>query len=192
MTFSEYQIPGVAPMGIMMAFAQYGFRKTSMEDIARASDLSRQSIYKKFGSKEACYDQTLLAYMASVYADVFDALENETMPPPAALEWVFTRIGEDAVAFANTPHGQELMEAALRAADGTPENWPQMFQNRLAWFFDKHGFSRSQDHAEDIAFVLIKASRGSLIHARTVESYCADMHRGFATILPGVSADDFT
>jgi AcrR family transcriptional regulator len=191
MMSSDYQIPGVTPKSIMMAFAQYGFRKTSMEDIARASDLSRQSIYKKFGSKEACYDQILLAYMADIYSEIFADLENDSAPPPIVLEGVFTRIGQDAVAFANTPHGPDLMEDALRAADKTPERWPEMFKNRLAVFFDKHGFSKSWDHAEDIAFVMVTASRGSLIHAQTVESYCADMHRVFRTILPGVAAQDF-
>lgn len=191
MTVCDYQIPGIDPQKIMMAFAQYGFRKTSMEDIARASDLSRQSIYKKFGSKEACYDQILLAYMSGVYTEVFAALDSDADPAPIILESVFTRIGEDAVAFTNTPHGPDVLEDALRAANKAPERWPGRFQHRLAAFFDKHGFSRSEAHAEDIAFVMVTASRGSLIHAQTVEGYCADMHRVFRTILPGVSAEDF-
>lgn len=192
MTTTDYQIPGIDPKDIMMAFAQYGFRKTSMEDIARASDLSRQSIYKKFGSKEACYDQILLAYMSGVYSELFLALQDETAPPPEVLEGVFTRIGTDAVAFANTPHGGELMEDALRAADKAPERWPALFQDHLTRFLDTHGFSRSVEHAQDIAFVLLTASRGALIQSQTVDAYCADMHRVFRTILPDVSARDFT
>ena len=188
----NHQIPGVDPKNVMMAFAQYGFRKTSMEDIARATDLSRQSIYKKFGSKEGCYDHIVLAYMSGLYTDIFAVLDDGTAPPPVILERVFTRIGEDAVAFAKTLHGPELMEDALRTANTTPECWPQMFEEKLALFFDKHGFARSPEHAQDIAFVMVKASRGSLIHAETVESYCADMHRVFQTILPGISAKDFT
>ena len=188
---TDYQIPGIDPKSVMMAFAQYGFRKTSMEDIARATDLSRQSIYKKFGSKEACYDQVMLAYMSSTYADIFALLDDDSAPPPVILERVFTRIGEDAVAFAKTLHGPELMEDALRTANTASECWPSMFQERLAQFFDTHGFARSPEHAEDIAFVMLKASRGSLIHAETVESYCADMHRVFQTIVPDISAKNF-
>jgi AcrR family transcriptional regulator len=191
MTTTEYQIPGIDPKAIMMAFAQYGFRKTSMEDIARASDLSRQSIYKKFGSKEACYGQILLAYMAGVYTELFAALDDAEGAPGTVLEGVFERIGEDAVAFASTPHGGEVMEDALRAANKAPEQWPDLFQDHLARFLEKHGFARSQDHAEDIAFAMITASRGSLIHAQTVDLYCADMHRVFRTILPGIRPEDF-
>ncbi len=40
---------------LMLTFAQYGFKKTSMEDIGSAVGVTRQSIYKKFGSKEKCY-----------------------------------------------------------------------------------------------------------------------------------------
>ncbi len=39
-----------------------------MEEIARAVGLSRQSIYKKFGSKEACYTWALKTYMEKVKA----------------------------------------------------------------------------------------------------------------------------
>ena len=95
MTTRDYQIPGIDPKGIMMAFAQYGFRKTSMEDIARASDLSRQSIYKKFGSKESCYEQVLLAYMAGVYTELFRILEEASGAPLFA----YLRIGVDHILF---------------------------------------------------------------------------------------------
>ncbi|MCG7575046.1 TetR/AcrR family transcriptional regulator [Phaeobacter sp. CNT1-3] len=185
MTSQNYQIPGIDSKGIMIAFAQYGFRKTSMEDIARASDLSRQSIYKKFGSKEACYDQILLAYMSGIYGEVFAMLAAPTDTPVAVLEAVFERIGEDAVAFANTPHGPEVMEDALRHATKAPERWPAVFEENLAQFFHQHGFAASRAHADDIAFVMVTASRGSLIHAETVASYCADMHRVYRTITQG-------
>ena len=188
----DYQIQGVDPQAVMMAFAQYGFRKTSMEDIAQATGLSRQSIYKKFGSKEECYDQILVAYMSKIYTDILAILKDEDGVPPKVLEDVFTLIGEDAVAFTNTPHGQELMEDALRAANDTPERGPEMFIQWLAEFFEKHGFTQSEQHAKDLAFVLVTASRGILIHAKTVDGYCADMHLVFRTILPGVNADDFS
>ena len=190
MTTRDYQIPGIDPKGIMMAFAQYGFRKTSMEDIARASDLSRQSIYKKFGSKESCYEQVLLAYMAGVYTELFRILEEASGAPGTVLEGVFERIGEDAVAFSNTAHGGEVMEDALRAANKAPEQWPNLFQGHLATFLNKHGFATSKDHAEDIAFAMVTASRGSLLHAQSVDSYCAEMHRVFRTILPGIRPED--
>ena len=40
-------------------FCRYGFRKTSMEEIARAADLSRQALYLRFETKEALFRATL-------------------------------------------------------------------------------------------------------------------------------------
>jgi AcrR family transcriptional regulator len=37
------------------AFGRYGFRKTSMEDVARSADISRQGLYLHFASKEALF-----------------------------------------------------------------------------------------------------------------------------------------
>ena len=39
----------------LAVFARYGFRKTSMEEVARAADLSRQGLYLLFGDKEALF-----------------------------------------------------------------------------------------------------------------------------------------
>src|ERR1700688_3776663 len=39
----------------LAVFARYGFRKTSMEEVARAADVSRQGLYLLFGDKEALF-----------------------------------------------------------------------------------------------------------------------------------------
>jgi TetR/AcrR family transcriptional regulator, regulator of autoinduction and epiphytic fitness len=36
-------------------FGRYGFRKTSMEDVARAADMSRQGLYLHFANKDALF-----------------------------------------------------------------------------------------------------------------------------------------
>jgi TetR/AcrR family transcriptional regulator of autoinduction and epiphytic fitness len=39
----------------LAVFARYGLRKTSMEEVARAADISRQGLYGMFGDKEALF-----------------------------------------------------------------------------------------------------------------------------------------
>src|ERR1700745_1855049 len=36
-------------------FGRYGFRKASMDEIARSADISRQSLYLRFANKEALF-----------------------------------------------------------------------------------------------------------------------------------------
>ncbi len=40
---------------IIAVFAHYGFRKTAMEDVAKAAGKSRQALYNRFGSKDAVF-----------------------------------------------------------------------------------------------------------------------------------------
>lgn len=178
------EISNVDPRKILTAFAQYGFRKTSMEDIAQAAGLSRQSIYKKFGSKESCYDWTLKAYMVGLYSEVFAALENDDCDPLTTLENVFDIIVGDAVVFANTAHGAELLDHSLSAAASLPENWPETYHDRLGAFLFQHGFAATQEHARDLAHALITASRGALINATTRQEFSQDMRRILTAVLP--------
>jgi AcrR family transcriptional regulator len=43
----------------LTVFARHGFRKTSMEDVARAADISRQGLYLLFRDKEALFRASL-------------------------------------------------------------------------------------------------------------------------------------
>jgi AcrR family transcriptional regulator len=40
-------------------FARYGFRKTSMEEVARAAGVSRQGLYLQFANKEELFRKAL-------------------------------------------------------------------------------------------------------------------------------------
>jgi TetR/AcrR family transcriptional regulator of autoinduction and epiphytic fitness len=43
----------------LAVFARYGFRKTSMEEVARAADISRQGLYLHFRDKQALFRATI-------------------------------------------------------------------------------------------------------------------------------------
>ncbi len=43
----------------MAVFARYGFRKTSMDEVARAAGMSRQGLYLQFASKEDLFRKAL-------------------------------------------------------------------------------------------------------------------------------------
>ena len=57
-------------------FLRYGFRKTSMDEVARAADLSRQGLYLQFATKEdlfrATVDYALAAALESAAAKLRD------------------------------------------------------------------------------------------------------------------------
>lgn len=97
-------------------FCRYGYRKTSMLDIAQAADMSRAALYLHFKNKEDVFRAGSERAHASVMAQVAAALAE---PGP-----VFTRIETALLAFQQglmadisaSAHGQELFDANMTLA----------------------------------------------------------------------------
>ena len=58
-------------------FARYGFRKTSMEEVARAAGISRQGLYLQFASKEELFRKALMHSLDSQLRAAVAALERD-------------------------------------------------------------------------------------------------------------------
>src|SRR5436190_11360203 len=58
-------------------FTRYGFKKTSMDDVARAAGLSRQGLYLHFANKEELFKQAVLHIIAAIRAACRAALARE-------------------------------------------------------------------------------------------------------------------
>jgi AcrR family transcriptional regulator len=61
-------------------FARYGYRKTSMEDVARAAAISRPGLYLLFGSKRDLFSAAVTQALNRSLAAVSDALADTTRP----------------------------------------------------------------------------------------------------------------
>lgn len=57
-------------------FLRYGYRKTSMDDLARAAGLSRQGLYLHFRTKEALFDAVVEHLAGSVRETALTALAD--------------------------------------------------------------------------------------------------------------------
>ena len=92
-------------------FAAYGFRRTSMEDIARGAAMSRPALYLHFANKEAI----LQALVARYHADAACALE-QALSQPASVEDILIRAFRPADeslvrTLLTSPHGLELLDS---------------------------------------------------------------------------------
>src|ERR1700704_4293144 len=59
------------------AFGRHGFRKTSMEDVARAAGISRQGLYLQFASKEALFRAAVGRELHAALAEAFRCLDAD-------------------------------------------------------------------------------------------------------------------
>src|ERR1700722_14853993 len=58
-------------------FGRYGFRKASMDEIARSADISRQGLYLNFANKDALFQAAIRQELATALGDVARCLNEE-------------------------------------------------------------------------------------------------------------------
>ncbi|NRB19316.1 MAG: TetR/AcrR family transcriptional regulator [Rhodobacteraceae bacterium] len=99
-----------------VAFSAYGFRKTSMDDIARGAGMSRPALYLHYRNKEAIFVGLVEAHYGLALEQVAVALTT-TGGLAERLQAAFDAQGGPAMkAMMTSPHGLELFEAGMSAA----------------------------------------------------------------------------
>ena len=98
------------------AFATYGFRKTSMDDIAKRAGMSRPAVYLHFKNKTAILKALIDAYYADTSEAVRSALTAEGPIESRILSAFEAQGGAAMEAMLSTPHGMETLEASLSTA----------------------------------------------------------------------------
>ena len=64
----------------LATFARYGYRKTSMEDVAQAADISRPGLYFLFSSKQNLFQAAVVHALDEDLAAASEALADESRP----------------------------------------------------------------------------------------------------------------
>lgn len=95
-------------------FLRYGFKKTSMDDLARAAGLSRQGLYLHFATKEALFKQTVLQVVAATRAAYRAALAREELEVEERLLGAFEAVHGSAIGQASAEQMSELLASAAQ------------------------------------------------------------------------------
>ncbi|MEY4870945.1 MAG: hypothetical protein RLZZ563_275 [Pseudomonadota bacterium] len=91
------------------AFATYGYRRTSMDDIAKGAGLSRSALYLTYRNKEDIFRSLAIRYFDEAIRDMAGALASSGQSPEQALLAAFVaKDGKFMEAVLSTPHGEEL------------------------------------------------------------------------------------
>ncbi len=102
-----------------MAFSSYGYRRTTMDDIAQGVGISRSALYLHFRNKEDILRSMSKRFFDEAATGVAAELAVSARPIAETLAAAFIAYdGKFMDAFMNTPHGAELLEAGhLVSAD---------------------------------------------------------------------------
>jgi AcrR family transcriptional regulator len=112
-------------------FARYGFRKTSMDEVARAAGVSRQGLYLLFDDKEELFRKALTFKLARQLSAAVVALSSVGEPLEARLvaacdAWAGQFIGTMGADAA------DLMCASTSLAGDTLTHYETLFEKALA------------------------------------------------------------
>jgi AcrR family transcriptional regulator len=132
---SEAQAADIRREGVLDAavgvFARYGYRKTSMDEVARAAGVSRQGLYLQFADKEALFRTAVEHKLARQLSAALLALSNpqhdlESRLIAACVEWAGHSIG------ALGGDAADLMCASTSLAGSTLADYHGRFEKALA------------------------------------------------------------
>ncbi|WP_254442951.1 TetR/AcrR family transcriptional regulator [Ruegeria sp. HKCCA4633] len=91
------------------AFSTYGYRKTSMDDIARGAGMSRPAVYLHYKNKEAIVSKLTELYYAEKSVAVAEALATQGSVPEVLTRAVQAQTDGMAKILAS-PHGLEMLD----------------------------------------------------------------------------------
>ena len=172
-------------------FCRYGFRRTAMEDIARAADLSRAALYLHFANKQDIYRSLIRHYFTVTEARARAALRPGMDPEAALLAFFTAKAGPELEAMFASPHGEELLDANVAtSADIVHEGEGRIADILAGWLRTEQAAGRIKlpDSAETVAATLVAALAGLKSPAAGIAAYRAGAARLAALIGRGLRA----
>jgi TetR/AcrR family transcriptional regulator, regulator of autoinduction and epiphytic fitness len=157
----------------LITFLRFGFRKTSMENVAHAAQLSRQALYLHFATKEELFCAALSHYLEGALRDAAACLAEAGPLPQRLLRaldaWVGRTIGisgEDI---------SDLHEASSRLAGSAIAEGESAFLKLLTRSVREQGLPEAQKaagfSARQVADAVYLLARGLKYDVRTRDDF---------------------
>lgn len=169
----------------MRVFATYGFRKTSMNDIANGAGMSRPAVYQHYKNKDDIFRRLTQIYYDQV-ADALVVAFSADKPVTETLHSAFgAQIGDMVETLLASPHGMELLDTGEKTA----ADIKQAGEDRLRLLYadwlraeSARGRVALPDTPEQVADVILVGLRGLKATVSSVPQMRARL-AAFATLI---------
>jgi AcrR family transcriptional regulator len=170
------------------AFASYGYKRTSMDDIARAAGLSRTALYLHFRNKEDIFRSLGARYFDQVTADMEMELTRPGQTVEQALYACFVaKDGKFMDVVLSTPHGSELLDAGSAITADLWEASVRKAVQVIGKWLDAKGVPTELGPAQAVAETILSALKGLKMQATTIEGLRAGEARLAALIARAIA-----
>ena len=148
------------------AFSQYGYKRTSMEELAGRAGMSRAAVYLHFKNKEHVFRTLSEVFHARAAARVQEALAAEGDVAETLFRAFEAKDLEMFEVVYGSPHGAQLVDANFEIGADISEEAEALFVKRLARWLgreDRAGridLARVGKNARGAAELLLQAARG--------------------------------
>jgi AcrR family transcriptional regulator len=168
-------------------FAQYGYRRTVMEDVASAAGLSRTALYQHWRNKDDLFRALAQRYFDTGVQDMSAALSQPDQTIEEALLAAFVaKDGKFMQAVLATPHGPELLEAGFSVTADIAATGEARFTAVLAGWLHSLPVPPDAGSAADVAASVMTSLKGLKMSVQSLPEYQrgqAQMARLFALAL---------
>ena len=142
-------------------FAAYGYRRASMEDIARAAGMSRTALYLHFRSKDDIFRSLTARYFDACVAAMEAALNAPGQSAETALFNGFVaKDGKFMEAVLSTPHGSELLDAGFAVSLDLALAGEAKMSGLIAGWLEEQGVPADLAPAKAVADTIFAALKG--------------------------------
>jgi AcrR family transcriptional regulator len=160
------------------AFATYGYRRTSMDDIARGAGLSRTALYLHYRNKEDIFRSLAVRYFDEALRDMTAALNLPGQTLEQALLSAFVaKDGKFMEAVLSTPHGEELMDAGFSVTGDLAAAGEARMVAVLGDWLAQRALPPDLGSGPEVAQAIIAAVKGLKTSARSLPDYRAGQAR---------------
>ncbi len=157
----------------LQAFAAYGFRKTSMDDIAKGAGMSRPAVYLHYKNKEAIVRSLTRAHYTDKIAEVAKALSAGGTVPQIVARAIDAQI-EGMSTILASPHGVEMLDTSKStASDIVAEGEGELTRLYADWLRQEEtaGRVRVPDGADETAKTITATLKGVKLTASSAEEF---------------------
>ncbi|WP_168219824.1 TetR/AcrR family transcriptional regulator [Pseudotabrizicola formosa] len=154
------------------AFATYGYRRTTMDDIARGVGLSRSALYLHYRNKEDVFRKLAERYFAEAMEAMEAALMAPGQTPEQALIAAFiAKDGKFMDVVLGTPHGSELLDAGMSLSRDLADQAEARKIGLLARWLAALPMADGIGSPEAVARTIIVSAMGLKFPGQTLDGY---------------------
>jgi AcrR family transcriptional regulator len=107
----------------------YGYKRTTMDDIAKAAGMSRPALYLLYKNKTDIFRACILDFVGHTQQRLATCFDTSDAPLVQISNALVAGIVEPMRKIIGTPHGAELLQLKELLAEDLSDQWIQMIEN---------------------------------------------------------------